>query len=414
MIGRTIALACLATFIATAAGAEYKGRIPLGGDPEMACGQPPDGRAYWAEYAFCDLPARDPGEALGLILWSHGVSGNRDQYKSAPPLFVRRLAQAGWDVVKIDRNGLYEHGWSASGGKHVDDLLQRARQAKARGYARVIAAGQSFGGVISIEANAREPDIFYGVVAASPGHGSDSPYYSAGVTRGEYYNLDNYLLKALAGQHTGRLVVSLPPGDILHPNRDGDPIGPKVRKVLESSGLPFIQFDESLPITGHGAAYTNQFDAWFGRCLQNFLDPRRSLWSGETKCANPDPVPTFLLPAGFKIPRPGQEGLARWLGAWDGGWPGYDSEFRIVIDKVEGSTASLYYCIGPGPRREHSMACYRHTNGRLKGDKMVLDRGNGATVEFILSADGTRLDATYKTAARTIATTLMQPGSSGK
>jgi len=47
--------------------------VPAGGDPVIACGQKPDGRAYWTEYAFCDLPVRGPGQATGLILWSHGV-----------------------------------------------------------------------------------------------------------------------------------------------------------------------------------------------------------------------------------------------------------------------------------------------------------------------------------------------------
>ena len=358
--------------------------------------------------------SRRAAGALGLILWSHGVNGNNDQYKAAPPPFVRRLARAGWDVEKINRNALYEHGWTASGGKHVDDLVQRAHLAIEQGYSRVIAAGQSFGGVISIEANARAPNIFYGVVATSPGHGSDSPSFTVGASRGEYYNLDRYLLDALAGQHNGRLVVSLPPGDLLHPNRDGDPIGPKVRKILLSSGLPFVQFDETLPITGHGAAYTNQFDTWFGGCLQTFLDPRRSAPPGETRCVNPDPVPTFLLPAGLKIPVPGEAGAARWLGAWDGGWPGYVYQFRIVIYKVEGNTASLYYCSGSGPHRDLSMACERHTNGRVAGDRIVVDRGRGRTLEMVLSADGRKIDVTHKAAANTIATTLLQSGTVGK
>jgi hypothetical protein len=414
MIRRSLVLAVLAASVATAAVAEPARPVPPGGDPAMACGQTPDGRAYWAEYGYCDQPVRGPAGALGLILWSHGVSGQRDQYKGSPPPFVRRLSQAGWDVVKVNRNPLYEHGWTASGGKHVDDLVQRARQANGQGYARVIAAGQSFGGVISIEANARAPNVFYGVVAASPGHGSDSPSFTPGASGSGYFNLDRYLLDALAGQHSGRLVVSLPPGDLLHPNRDSDPIGPKARKILASSGLPFVQFDESLPITGHGAASTNQFDTWFGGCLQTFLDPRRPAASGETKCASPDPVPAFLLPAGFKSPMAGQAGAARWLGVWDGRWPGYAAEFRLIVDKVQGTTAAMYYCVGAGPKRDLSMACYRYTNGRLEGGKIVVDRGNARTLELVLSADGRKVDATHKAAASTIATTLTPYGSSEK
>ncbi len=414
MIGRLIALALLATSIATAALAEPGLTIPLGGDPAMACGQHPDGRAYWAEYGFCDLPIRGPGRALGLILLSHGVDGLKDAYKGPPPLFVRRLARAGWDVIKVNRNGLYEHGWSGSGLKHVDDLVQRARQAQTQGYAKVIAAGQSFGGVISLEANARFPDTFFGVVALSPGHGSDSPAYTVGASTGQYYNLDGYLLATLAGQHNGRIVLSLPPGDLLHPNRDSDPIGPKAHKTLLSTGLPFVQFDESMPITGHGAAYTAQFDVWYGGCLQAFLDPRRSPPAGQTRCATPDPVPTFLLPAGFMIPAHGQEGTSRWLGAWDGAWPGYAREFRLIVDKAEGRTASIYYCADSGPHHDLSMACERHTNGVLEGNRILIDRGKGRTLELSLSADGQRVAATHKTAASTLSTTLTPPGSSAR
>lgn len=412
MISRSFILAILAACGATAAIAEPERKVPPGGDPALACGQTPDGRAYWTEYAYCDTPVRGPGVALGLILWSHGVDGNKDAYKSGPPPFIRRLARAGgWDVLKINRNPLYERGWVASGGKHVDDLVQRARAANGQGYAKVIAAGQSFGGVISIEANARAPNLFYGVVALSPGHGSDSPSFTPGASgTGGYYNLDKYLLDALAGQRSGRLVVSLPPGDLLHPNRDSDPIGPKVRKVLAPSGLSFVHFDGSLPITGHGAAYTNQFDTWYGGCLQAFLDPRRSPPAGETKCANPDPVPTFLLPAGLKIPIAGPAGTARWLGAWDGKWPDHAYELRIVVDKAEGNTASLYYCGGPGPKRDLSMACNRYTNGRIAGDKISVDRGSGRMLELVLGADGKKLDVTHKQAASTIVTTLVQPG----
>src|SRR5262245_37780560 len=110
--------------------------VPVGGDPAMACGQNPDGRAYWVEYGFGDIAVRGPGKATGLIIWSHGVSGDKMQYRGAPSLVVRRLAQSGWDVIKINRNNLYERGWTTSGPRHIADLVQRAREAKAQGYER--------------------------------------------------------------------------------------------------------------------------------------------------------------------------------------------------------------------------------------------------------------------------------------
>ena len=99
----------------------------------------------------------------------HGVSGDNEQYKYPPAPVLRRFESAGWDVVKINRNNLYEHGWTSSGVRHRDDAIERARAAKASGYKSVILAGQSYGGAISLEANAKAAGID-GVMALSPGH----------------------------------------------------------------------------------------------------------------------------------------------------------------------------------------------------------------------------------------------------
>lgn len=239
---------------------------------------------------------RGPGRAKGLIFWSHGVSGDKVQYTAAMPPVIRRLAQAGWDVIKINRNNLHERCganaasalsgcWSAGGVRHVDDLIDRARKARAQGYDRIIAAGQSFGGAIALEANAKAGNLFYAVIATSPGHGSDAT--SGSSSRNTYYTLDKMLLDTLAGQRSGRVVVSLPPGDALHPNRDGDPIWPKARQALQAAGVPFVLLGEGMATGGHGIARTSQFDSWFGRCLRDFLDPARPAAAGETRCPPP-------------------------------------------------------------------------------------------------------------------------------
>jgi len=60
-------------------------QVPPGGDPTLACKQTPDGRAYWTEYGFCDLAVKGPAQAKGLVLWSHGVSGEKEQFHTPPP-----------------------------------------------------------------------------------------------------------------------------------------------------------------------------------------------------------------------------------------------------------------------------------------------------------------------------------------
>jgi len=375
--------------------------VPAGGDPALACGQMPEGRAYWTEYAFCDLPVRGPGRAKGLIFWSHGVSGKNVEYATTTPPFLRDFVQAGWDVIKIDRNNLYEtcttgggnllNCWTG-GTRHVDDLIERAKAARAQGYQRVIAAGQSFGGAISVEANARAPELFWAVIAMSPGHGSDAADGSGG--RGTYYTLDKQLLDVLARQRSGRIVVSLPPFDAYSPNRDSDPIWPKARAALQGTGRPFVLLGEGLPINGHGAATTGQFAAWFGDCLRDFVDPAHAAPAGETKCLSPQRVPDFLLPAGLKIPAAGT-GAARWLGAWEGTYIEDGRPLLIVVESVENGTAKLVYSTGAGAHRDMSMGFQRYTRARVEGDKIIVDRGGGRILTLTLSADGTRVDALH-------------------
>lgn len=274
--------------------ADDKLPVPTGGDPALACGQLPDGRAYWTEYAYCDRPVLGPAKAKGLVFWSHGVAGNQPSYKAAIATFLPKLIDAGWDVIRINRNNLYERCgggnagnisqcWDGGGIKHMKDLIERARQARAAGYQRVIAAGQSFGGAISIEANAAAPDLFYAMLAFSPGHGSDA----SGGSTASYFNLDRQILDAVSRQKSGRVVVSFPADDQYHPNRWNDPIGPKARTILQGSGLPFVVFDSTSPLHGHSAVRLKEFSDYYGNCLRDFIEPFKSPAAGETRCPPP-------------------------------------------------------------------------------------------------------------------------------
>jgi pimeloyl-ACP methyl ester carboxylesterase len=246
-------LTMIGCWLGPQAQAQDKLPVPPGGDPALACGQVPDGRAYWTEYAYCDRP-----------------------------------------VLRINRNGLYERCggggagsisqcWDGGGTKHVKDLLERARQARAAGYQRVVAAGQSFGGAISVEANAAAPDLFYAMLAFSPGHGSDA----GGGSANAYYNLDRQILDVVGRQKSGRVVISFPADDNYHPNRWNDPIGPKARTLLQTSGLPFVVFDNTSPIHGHSAVRLTEFSKYYGDCLRDFLEPSKTPPAGETKCPPP-------------------------------------------------------------------------------------------------------------------------------
>jgi hypothetical protein len=383
-----------------------KARLPEGGDAALACGQTPNGRAYWVEYGFCDIPVRGPAGAKGLILWSHGVSGDREQYRGATPPIMRRLAGAGWDIVRINRNNLNERGWTSSGVRHRDDAIARVRSAKAQGYRYVVLAGQSYGGAISLEANARAGEID-AVVALSPGHGSDLGQ-AGGGGGGRYFNTDTYLLDAVSAQKGGRIVVLVAMGDQLHPNRSapGSHMGPRLRQALAGTGRPYLVFDETGPIHGHGAGTTNQFSEWFGACVVRFLDPTQPVNAGETLCPAPNPVPRFLLPANLKRPTPGASGPARWLGAWEGSYASTKEDLMVVVESLDAGKATIVYASGAGPDLDRSMNYTRYTKGRLEGDRIVVERTSGSVLELAMSSDGQRVDIVNRSASQTLSGTL--------
>ncbi|MBS0526112.1 MAG: hypothetical protein JSS04_20960 [Proteobacteria bacterium] len=400
---KVLLLAACLSLVTVAARAQHDAAIvPPGGDPALVCKQTPNGRAYWVEYGFCDLPVRGPARAKGLVLWSHGVSGDNEQYRTPPPPIMRRFEGAGWDIVKINRNNLYEHGWSSSGVRHRDDAIERARAAKASGYKNVILAGQSYGGAISLEANARATGID-GVMALSPGHGSDAASGATGYGD-RYRNLNRYLLEALSAQKGGRVVVLVAPDDRLHPDRSvGSGFGAQMRTALASSGRPFVVFDETGPIHGHGAGETSQFSAWFGACLVKFLDPAQPAAPGETVCKPPDPLPRFVLPADLKRPAPGTEGASRWLGLWEGTYGNggnYHRDLMVVVEAVAGDTATVVYSPGAGPGKDLSMGYDRYTSGKLSGNSIVIDRGGNRTITLVLSADGRSMAFSHKTGSQ--------------
>jgi len=364
--------------------------VPPGGDPALACKQRPNGRAYWTEYGFCDLPVKGPSQAKGLVLWSHGVWGDKEQFNNPPPPVVRAMQLVGWDVIRINRNNLYEKGWDVSGPRHRDDALDRLRAAKAQGYRSVVLAGQSFGAMISLEANARSADVD-GVLAFSPGHGSDAGQGALGG-RDSYRNLNRYLLNTVSAQKGGRVVVLIADGDQLHPDRGiGSGFGAQLRAALTSTGRPFVEFDETSPVRGHAAGTTNQFTTWFGGCVLRFLDPMSSVAIGETTCKTPDPIPPFLLPADLTRPPAGTDGPSRWLGAWQGTFSDNRRGLMIVVEAATAETATVVYSTGSGPQRDLNMGYERYSKAMIKGNTITIDRGSNRTITLVLSADGKSL-----------------------
>lgn len=332
--------------------------LSMGAGADHYSGPPSDFTAYWAVPAFADFPPKGPETAKGVIFWSHGVSGQNPQYHFHPPELMRFAARGGWDIIKVQRNNLHEKSWATTGGKHVADLVQRIADAKKQGYKAVVAAGQSYGGVISLEAGAVTTDL-HAVLAFAPGHGSDARDISSNR---RFDMLSGMLMDVVGKQKGGRVVVMIAEGDDLHPF---DIRGGRLRETLAKLNLPFVQFDETMPIKGHGAASTTQFITWYARCLGDFIDPARNPPVGETACKAPEPLPVVMRPTNFKPiePLPGLPlEMARLSGTWFGRF-GNDApaslrgqEVCLFIEKLTKEKVEFHMARGAGPRRDQSMS----------------------------------------------------------
>jgi len=341
--------------------------------------------AYWDVPAFKDHPYKGPAAATGVMFWSHGVSGKLEQYGSPPPEIVRDFARAGWDVVKIQRNNLHENGWTASGTKHVADLLERIEKAHAQGYRRIIAAGQSYGGAISIEASARTDKLF-GVLATGPGHGSDTCGRMSGSQGGSRIadTLQRQLSDAIARMKVPRAIVVMAANDECQGFNDP---GPAIRAGLVANAGKFVFLDAAMPLAGHSAAYLAQFRTWYGACVQRFFDPESEPAGKETSCPHPSGDTRFLFPAAYRLPA--TVASDRLIGAWSGvlartpHGAGDGQEVCLAIETQDAKGLAATMAFGAGPERRLPMTS---TRPRLRSD--------GASFVYTVESRGYRMTVT--------------------
>jgi dienelactone hydrolase len=173
----------------------------------------------------------------------------------APPA-LRLLQARGWDVVMLKRHHAAEGDNTLY--RTVQRTLDEAKTFKKAGYKKVVLAGQSFGGYVTLEAIDTAPDID-GAIALAPGVRSSS---AAG-------RLDPSVTdRLLQTAKVGRLALVFPKQDSLFNNLER---GESARAILSRRTLPYLLLDESSDITGHGGAVTGRFALRYGPCLAEFL-----------------------------------------------------------------------------------------------------------------------------------------------
>jgi len=222
----------------------------------LACNQQPGNRFFWLERAFCDLPSHGPERANGVIIWNHGISGSTQSWMAPAPPAFRLLQARGWEVIMLKRH----HGAEGDNALYrtVQRTLEEAAALKKSGYRKVVLAGQSFGGYVTLEAVDTSSDID-AAIALAPGVRSSSAAgrLDASVT-------DRILQRA----RVGRVALVFPKDDALFNYLER---GESAQAILSRRSLPYLLLDETSGISGHGGGVTGRFALRYGLCLADFL-----------------------------------------------------------------------------------------------------------------------------------------------
>jgi pimeloyl-ACP methyl ester carboxylesterase len=259
---------------------------------ELACSQEPGNRFYWIERAFCDLEMAGPDRANGIVIWNHGISGTNPSWRAPAPPALRLLQARGWDVIMVKRHNLAETMPGGPLNRSVERTLQEVTAQRKLGYRKVVLAGQSFGGYVTLEAIDTSPGIF-AAIALAPGvrpSGADGRFDATTVEQ------------LLEHARVGRLALVFPKNDALFGNNAR---GARAQPILARREFPYLMIDETSEITGHGGGASGRFALQYGLCLADFL-AAPTLPAGRFSCPTPgDDSPVvreLLMRPGEKVP----------------------------------------------------------------------------------------------------------------
>lgn len=213
---------------------------------------PPIGRLrpepYWQN--------KGPQAAAGLIVWSHGYMGGKDNTASAPQGQVANFTREGYDLYRFDREWI--HDWPGD----ATALADAVRQAKAMGYRRVILAGQSAGAWVSMAATFRGAPVDGVISVSAAHHGYVKDMRDVSIARSEWRQI-------VRGIKPGpRLVV-------VNFVDDAYDVGGRMddaRAAFAASGVQAVVIDGPQGFSGHGAAGSNTFPRTFGACIHAFIE----------------------------------------------------------------------------------------------------------------------------------------------
>jgi dienelactone hydrolase len=205
-----------------------------------------------------------PASAAGVIVWAHGKSGmvGTDVRGTPAPAYLHAFNAAGFDVVRFER------------APFADDTLRAAawlrdglRDLRARGWKRIVAAGQSRGAWTSLQI-LDTPGLADAVIAISPAAhgGAGSPHLLAqdDDLRAMFSDAATPAARVAFVQFREDPFIGDADTRIRLLDRD---LRPRVAAVLV--------IDRPDGFTGHGAGNDDAFATRYGGCLVRFVTAPR-------------------------------------------------------------------------------------------------------------------------------------------
>ena len=234
---------------------------------------------------------------------------------------------------------------SSSAGSALSRAVQRTVEEigvrRKAGYAKVVLAGQSFGGSITLEAADTTKDV-WAVVAMAPGVRSLSASGSLDAS------ITDRLLARLRAE---RIAVVFPRNDALFGNLVR---GPSAEKALARRAIPYLLQDETTELQGHGGGTGGRFAYRYGRCLLEFLSAAAPNPGCFTCPAVEDPW-TLVRELGLPTPFPRAvrdvRRLPEPLASLSGWWYGLmeDTIVAFALDDGTGPLRAAYRWVSNRP-----------------------------------------------------------------
>ncbi len=278
------------------------------------------------------------------------------------------LRDAGWDVYRLDRPPQGETPDVSSAA-----LLSGIAELKARGYRKIVLAGQSAGAWISLITAGRTSDV-YAVIANAPAYyGVDRPRYTMNASA-----LYDYLDRI----KSGRVMVSYFADDPYDPGGRGA----RTDEILTRHGVLHLVIDTPEGFRGHDSGNSGLFYRRFGPCVLAMVGdgpvPQRG--DCETRWGQ-RPSGELTLPTEGLASASGNTAAAPFLGPW---WGIYTAgrEVFLGLTAVTGDSVEAIYAVGPLPAGAAKTET-SHRAGRIAGDTLEFAEPGKSTLRYRLRAD---------------------------